>query len=831
MQFGRFEIIRELGRGGFGTVYQAHDTIFGLDRALKLVYPQLSADKHFCNRLEQEINQQLLMEHPNLVPIYETGIVEGQFFVVMKYFPGGSLADRLQNNGGLNEKEILRILRDFYAGLQYAHNNHVVHGDLKPANILFDEYGTACISDIGFAKSLTDENNTRLSASEIIVGTPAYIAPEIWRGATPTFATDIYAVGCILYEMLTGEVLFKGDSPAEVLLKQLRVSPEFSSYLPQKWLPVLQRALKKDSNERFATVNELVDAVQSLSESDHFINLVSVPPKNSRLRLGRYELIKELGAGGFGTVFQAHDTILEIDRAVKVVHPVACADKSFRECLLKEFINVFELRHPNLIPLYELDEIDNRLFIVMKYLPGGSLREKLIKNGGLEVNQARKTFIEICAGLEFVHKNNIFPVNPVPAKVLFDKSDTACLTLLNLSKCMRKDSTISASSQEYFANIAYMAPEIWRGGELSVATDIYNLGCILYEMLTGQVLFGATSPADAMLKHVVYGPEISQKLDGDFKNIILMAIDQDQEKRFASVRKMREAVESVTISKHYSSEMFNLFRKVPKKFGRFEIVKELGRGGFGVVYEVLDTKMDVVRALKIVRPVGLVDETFINRFIHEARIAASIDHPNLVPVYDSGEIEGQYFIVMKYLPGGSLKKRITKQGHLDEREALSKLLEICAGLEYLHMQGIVHRDLKPANILFDEHGSARINDMGFAKHLGNNDSDELPSLSGISGTPYYMAPEIWERKNASPASDVYSLACIYYEMLTGKVLFCGNNILDVMARHTLLTPSYSNDLPSKFLQIMQIALNKEPEGRFSSVRSMAEMAKNLYSIR
>nr|HPL82325.1 serine/threonine-protein kinase [Anaerolineaceae bacterium] len=191
------------------------------------------------------------------------------------------------------------------------------------------------------------------------------------------------------------------------------------------------------------------------------------------------------------------------------------------------------------------------------------------------------------------------------------------------------------------------------------------------------------------------------------------------------------------------------------KLGKYEILEDLGRGGFGVVYKARDTVLDRVVAVKVLHPNLVNDLSFVSRFRNEARLAAQLDHPNIVPVHDFGESEGLYYIVMGHMPGGSLKELLQKEGALPEEKALAILRQVSDGLSYAHRKGIIHRDLKPGNILFDEEGEARVSDLGFAKLLHSDSSSSLTMSGGVVGTPAYMAPEIWKGLPATPAVDVY----------------------------------------------------------------------------
>ena len=252
--------------------------------------------------------------------------------------------------------------------------------------------------------------------------------------------------------------------------------------------------------------------------------------------------------------------------------------------------------------------------------------------------------------------------------------------------------------------------------------------------------------------------------------------------------------------------------------GKYQLYEPLGRGAFGTVYRAQDTDLHVMRAVKILHPTLVADPAFISRFQYEAKLAASLRHANIIPVYDFNEDQGRFFLAMEYCPGGSLKTLIEQHGYLTLDKALPILYQVASGLKYAHSQDVVHRDLKPSNILFDYEGCARLADFGFARVIVPG-SASYSSMSGLVGTPAYMPPEVWDGKPATPATDIYSLACILYEMLTGRLLFGGETPSAIMRRHfePLSIPrDLPPGLPVGFESWLQRALSKEPRERIQN---------------
>jgi len=256
-------------------------------------------------------------------------------------------------------------------------------------------------------------------------------------------------------------------------------------------------------------------------------------------------------------------------------------------------------------------------------------------------------------------------------------------------------------------------------------------------------------------------------------------------------------------------------------FGKYELQEVLGEGSFGVVYKALDLVLDRTVAIKVLHPSLVRQHGLFERFKHEARLAAQLSHPNIVPIYDFGQHEGQNFIAMGYMPGGSLRDLLQKKAPLDEKEAYAIFNELINGVAYAHSKAIVHRDLKPSNILFDEEGRARISDMGFAKTIRVEDSQSLSLSGGIVGTPHYMSPELWEGKSLTHAVDQYSLGCILYEMLSGEKLFDGDTTPTIMMKHfkpiDLRAP-----LTPESASIITRMTEKEPNARFASLVEVRE---------
>jgi len=266
-KIGRYEIKSELGRGGMATVYRGWDPLFEREVAVKVLPPELlHSDPQFKMRFEREAKIIASLEHPSIVPVYDVGDDTGQPYFVMRYMSGGSLSDRIKAKN-LTVDDALKILGQLAPGLDEAHAKGIVHRDLKPSNILFDGKGTPYISDFGIAK-LSQAQSGNMTGSAII-GTPAYMAPEQAQGTGVDGRTDIYAVGIILFEMLTGRQPYEADTPMAVAFKHI-TDPvpnihEANPALPDAVDTVIHKAMAKNKDDRFSTATDMVDNLRSIS--------------------------------------------------------------------------------------------------------------------------------------------------------------------------------------------------------------------------------------------------------------------------------------------------------------------------------------------------------------------------------------------------------------------------------------------------------------------------------------------------------------------------------------------------------------------------------------
>lgn len=254
---------------------------------------------------------------------------------------------------------------------------------------------------------------------------------------------------------------------------------------------------------------------------------------------------------------------------------------------------------------------------------------------------------------------------------------------------------------------------------------------------------------------------------------------------------------------------------------RYEVIRAIGEGGMANVYLGYDTILDRNVAIKVLRGDLSGDEKFVRRFQREALSASSLAHPNIVEMYDVGEDNGLYYIVMEYIEGKTLKQLLKKRGSLTLSEAIDVMLQLTDGIAHAHDSYIIHRDLKPQNIMIKDDGQIKITDFGIAMALN---STQLTQTNSVMGSVHYLPPEQASGKGCTIKSDIYSIGIIFYELLSGRLPFKGDNAVEIALKHMRdPLPNLRDDnpaIPQSIENIILKATAKNPKNRYDDARSM-----------
>ena len=261
----RYELQELIGGGGMADVYKAKDLLLDHPVAVKILHEQFKRDTEFIEKFHREAQAAAKLSHPNIVNIYDVGVMEEDHYIVMEYVPGSTLKDLIKEQGHLQPAAALRVARDIASALAHAHANNLVHCDIKPHNILMMPDGSAKVADFGIARAVTESTMTYTGN---VVGSVHYFSPEQAKGTMITPRSDVYALGVVLYEMLTGQLPFNGETPVSIAMKHLQEQPlsvrQLDSSIPPVVEAIVSRMMSKDPNMRPSSRELVQDISQAM---------------------------------------------------------------------------------------------------------------------------------------------------------------------------------------------------------------------------------------------------------------------------------------------------------------------------------------------------------------------------------------------------------------------------------------------------------------------------------------------------------------------------------------------------------------------------------------
>jgi eukaryotic-like serine/threonine-protein kinase len=571
-----------------------------------------------------------------------------------------------------------------------------------------------------------------------------------------------------------------------------------------------------------------------------------------RAALGeRYELTGQLGTGASATVYSAHDLRHGRPVALKVLRPALAAVLG-PERFLHEIRVTAGLNHPNITPLYDSGEAAGQLYYVMPVVEGESLRQKLERERQLGLDEALAIVRAVAAGLDYAHEHNVVHRDIKPENILLHRGVAQIADFGIAGAIQRAGGERLTATGTSLGTPAYMSPEQAAGDRVvGPASDVYSLATVLYEMLAGDPPFTGSN-IQAVVARVLLEPpprlaQFRHGLPSEVCPAVERALSKVPGDRFARAGDLAAALEPDYPLSTFPRSTPTPAAPLPVTPGgapdtattaptarldqlwhalgdRYRVVREVGSGGMATVFLARDLRHGRDVAIKVLRP-EVAATIGVDRFLREIRIAAALTHPNILPLFDSGDLDGLLYFVMPYIQGESLRGRLRREGRLPVPDVVRILCEISDALATAHAHGVVHRDLKPENILLSER-HALLADFGVAKAMTEAMAKSGLATGGFAmGTPHYMAPE---QAAADPGTDhradLFALGVIGYEMLTGGQPFRGDSGAEVLsATLTEAPPPLDGDpaaLPPALARVIMRCLEKRPRDRWPDANNL-----------
>ena len=552
----RYEILGPIGSGGMGHVYKARRLRLGDEVAIKVIQESSAAPQELHERFLRESRASAQLRHPGIVAILDFG-VDGsrQPYMVMELLSGPSLADEIALQAPMPPKRVAAIVGEVASALQLAHDRGITHRDLKPANIVRHRYetgeGAYKVIDFGLAVITSVRDSTRLTDPNLFIGTMAYAAPEQIRGDPITPAADVYAIGVIAYEMLTGVRPFDAADRITLLNQVLTVRPvkptERQHSLPPAVDDVLLRALAKEPSERWPSITALAEALGKVAGARQ----TPAAGAESGL-LARYDLGQSLGRGRLGSlIYRGTHRALGIPVAIRILKR---EEQENWDVVRARFLlegRTLQTSHPSLLQVRDFGEDERSVFVVTDLIEGPSLRQALAVGAPFPWVRTQALMAQALDAVAALHRRGGFIAGVNPDMIRLTDEDgherivmsTAGIRAVqDVLATMREQELRGQEASEH--ELPYIAPEILMGHAPDSRADVFTMGVLAYQMATGELPYRAASLPE-LLGHMLRTTPASPSTAGvpsAASDAILRALAGDPTVRFEGVRDFAAAL-------------------------------------------------------------------------------------------------------------------------------------------------------------------------------------------------------------------------------------------------------------------------------------------------
>lgn len=549
----RYEIIDALGSGGMGHVYRARRVRLGDEVAIKVMQATPEAPPESRERFLRESRACAQLRHPNIVGILDFGFdVANQPYMVMELLSGPSLREEIDLEAPMSPARVAAILGPVASALQLAHDRGITHRDLKPANIVTHRYESGervyKVIDFGLAAMKATSDQTRLTDPQFFLGTLAYAAPEQMRGEEVTPAADIYAIGVIAYEMLTGARPHDGTNQATLITQALTQSPVSPAArrdgLPPAVDDAVMRALDREAPRRWPSVTEFVEAL-SAAVGPEATDAQRLAPAQETGLLATYELGPLLGRGRLGSlVYLGTHRALGAEVALRVLKRDEQPNWDVVRARFLLEARTLQVSHPSLLQVRDFAEDERAVYVVTDLIQGPSLRQAMAESGAMPWPRVQTLLLQALSAVSVLNKKGGFisGVNPDMIRLLHEPGGEERIVLSTAGIRSVQDVLATMREQELRGQEAseqelpYVAPEILMGAAPSARSDVFTIGVLAYQMVTGKLPFTAPSIPELMGQMLQTKPAaptmLVSQLPVGVSDAILRAVDGMAASRF-----------------------------------------------------------------------------------------------------------------------------------------------------------------------------------------------------------------------------------------------------------------------------------------------------------
>ena len=565
-----YQLVRKLGDGALAEVFLAQEN--GSDPLVlfQLLGPDISADRATASRLLEDASAWAKLEHPNLARQLRSGrTAEGCIYLVSEYFEGEDLASYLKTHPPLRGEELIQLILPVCAALDYLHQRGVVHGNIRPANILLHG-GLRALQPklIGSGWALLGDRS--VGGSRASAPNANHLPPEWSPNGKPDPRWDIYGLGAVIYEALTGEPPFLEASVGETIEQSARErfvpigGP--SAYLS----PVVERCLATRPQDRFATAGEVAAALQKIRPPSATVAFSAKMPDGSLTHparekegdvLGSYQLVKLIGEGSMGRVFLARHVRLGRQVALKVMRPEHLKTPHLVQRFFQEARSVNQINHEHIVEVFDfVNEVEGpdagRAYCVMELLVGASLAE-LLRKQPLAIERAVHITRQVCAALEAAHQLGVVHRDVKPDNIFIierngDVNFTKVLDfgVAKLTAPLGEEKASETIEGTIVGTPAYMAPEQAAGLGADHGADIYGVGVVLYEILAGHPPFESTSFGQLVVQIITKPPPPlpaftpgGERIPAKLKSLAMRCLEKEPQNRPHSMDELSQQLE------------------------------------------------------------------------------------------------------------------------------------------------------------------------------------------------------------------------------------------------------------------------------------------------